>query len=46
MDIDRVTWSVWAFGLSLLLYWRPQTLRELRALFAKRKGRKTGAPAE
>jgi hypothetical protein len=46
MHIDWITWGVWAFGLSLLLYWCFQTVREFRALFEKRKGRKTGAPAE
>ncbi len=46
MHIDWITWGVWAFGASLLLYWSFQTVREFRALFAKRKGRKTDTPAD
>ncbi len=41
MYIDWITWSVWSFGLVLLLYWCFETVREFRHLFARRKGRRT-----
>ena len=28
MYIDWITWSVWSFGLALLLYWGFETARE------------------
>ena len=37
MQIDWVTWSVWAFGLALLLYWCFETFREFKSLFSRRK---------
>lgn len=46
MAFDWITWSVWSLGLGLLLYWCFQTIREFRALFSKRKGRKMDAPAD
>lgn len=37
MYIDWITWSVWGFGLALLLYWCFETIREFKALFLERK---------
>jgi len=41
MYIDWITWSVWTFGLALLLYWCFETIRECRSLFERRKKRET-----
>jgi hypothetical protein len=41
MYADRMTWSVWVFGLALLLYWRVETVSEFRALFARRRRKHT-----
>lgn len=38
MYIDWMTWSIWALGLALLLYWCVQTLRELKSLFSRQRG--------
>ncbi len=46
MRLDWITWGVWAFGLSLLIYWCYKTIREFRAFFAKRRGRKPETPAD
>jgi len=43
MQIDWITWSVWGFGLALLLYWCFETLREFQSLFSRRKS-KQGEP--
>ncbi len=40
--VDWITWSVWAFGLALLLYWCYETIRELKNLFARRRNRAAG----
>ncbi len=37
MYIDWITWSVWSFGLALLLYWCFGTVREFRNLFERRR---------
>jgi hypothetical protein len=39
MYIDWITWSIWTFGLALLLYWFFETIREFKQLFAKRRSR-------
>ncbi len=39
MYIDWITWSIWVFGLVLLLYWCVGTVREFRGLFARRRRR-------
>lgn len=36
MQIDWITWSVFATGAAMLLYWCVQTIREFRDLFRKR----------
>ena len=38
MYIDWLTWSIWALGLALLLYWCIQTVRELKSLFSRKRG--------
>lgn len=39
MRIDWVTWSVFAIGLIMLVYWFVQTIREFKDLFKKRSKR-------
>jgi hypothetical protein len=41
MYIDWITWSVWFFGLVLLLYWCFETIREFKDLFQRHKKRGT-----
>ncbi len=36
MQIDWITWSVFAIGLAMLLYWCFQTAKEFRELFQRR----------
>jgi len=36
MQIDWITWSVFAIGLILLVYWCVETIREFADLFRKR----------
>ena len=43
MQIDWITWGLWAFGLTLLLYWCLETLREFKSLFSSHK-KKRGEP--
>jgi hypothetical protein len=37
MQIDWITWGIWAFGLAILLYWCFETFREFKSLFSKHK---------
>jgi len=40
MQIDWITWSLWAFGLALLLYWCFETFCEFKSLFSRHKTKK------
>jgi len=37
MYIDWMTWSIWALGLALLVYWCIQTVRELKSLLSRKR---------
>jgi len=39
MRIDWMTWSVFAIGLIMLVYWCVQTIREFKDLFKRRSKR-------
>jgi hypothetical protein len=39
MQIDWITWSIFAIGLVMLLYWCVKTVREFRDLFKRRPKR-------
>jgi hypothetical protein len=40
MQIDWITWSVFAIGFVMLAYWCVQTIREFKELFKKRAQRR------
>jgi len=42
VQIDWITWGLWAFGLALLLYWCFETFREFKSLFSRHKAKKGG----
>lgn len=42
MHIDWITWSVFAVGLVMLIYWCVQTIAEFKALFQRRLNDRKG----